>query len=61
MISGVIERPAGIPSKMAVRDGPWDSPAVRKRKGNVYRDPFVADQLRRGTPTQVKVYRRLHA
>jgi hypothetical protein len=35
-------------------------PAVRKRKGNVYHDSFVADQLRRGTPTQVKVYRRLH-
>ncbi len=37
--AGSIVRPAGIPSRIAVRRGPWDSPAVVRRRGTprVYR------------------------
>ena len=31
MISVVMESPAGMPSRMVVSDGPWDSPAVKNR------------------------------
>ena len=32
MMSGVMASPAGIPSRMAMREGPWDSPAPATAK-----------------------------